>query len=263
MRVTLEHIVKSFDGVTVLSIDQWALDAGDVVGLVGSNGAGKTTFLRLVLDLLHPDSGEVRIDGRSVADDLEWRSRTGSYLDRSFLIEYLTVGEYCRFVGQAYGMTPEQSDHALEKYERFLPASAHDRTKLIRDLSTGNAKKVGITAAMFVEPELLVLDEPFANLDPPSQIQLKDYLAEMAARDDRTMIISSHDLGHVTDVCPRISLIDHGTVVRDSRTSERTLAELKSYFSGRREGAATGNGDVPAGGANTDGAGPSIHAAGG
>lgn len=233
MRVTLDQIVKSFDSVTVLSIDHWSLETGDVVGLVGSNGAGKTTFLRLVLDLLHPDSGDVRIDGRSVATDFGWRSRTGSYLDRSFLIEYLTVGEYCRFVGQAYGMTREESDLALQKFDRFLPASSHDRTKLIRDLSTGNAKKVGITAAMFVEPELLVLDEPFANLDPPSQIQLKDYLAEMAARDDTTMIISSHDLGHVTDVCPRISLIDHGTVVRDSRTSERTLAELKSYFSGR------------------------------
>lgn len=261
MRVTLDQIVKSFDGVTVLSIDNWTLETGDVVGLVGSNGAGKTTFLRLVLDLLHPDSGDVRIDGRSVETDLGWRSRTGSYLDRSFLIEYLTVGEYCRFVGQAYGMTREESDRALLKFDRFLPASAHDRTKLIRDLSTGNAKKVGITAAMFIEPELLVLDEPFANLDPPSQIQLKEYLEEMAARDDTTMIISSHDLGHVTDVCPRISLIDHGTVVRDSRTSERTLAELKSYFSGRNEGAGSAHGDGgPDGSAS---AGSSVHAAGG
>lgn len=247
MRVTLDHIVKSFDGVIVLSIDEWALESGEVVGLVGSNGAGKTTFLRLVLDLLQPDSGEIRIDGRNVSDDLEWRARTGSYLDRSFLIEYLTVGEYCRFVGQAYGMTPDETDRALEKFDRFLPASAHDRTKLIRDLSTGNAKKVGITAAMFIEPELLVLDEPFANLDPPSQIQLKDYLAEMASRDDTTMIISSHDLGHVTDVCPRISLIDHGAVVRDSQTSERTLAELKSYFSGRSEKADDGAAGAPRG----------------
>ncbi|NNF04193.1 MAG: ABC transporter ATP-binding protein [Rhodothermales bacterium] len=254
MHVSLENIVKSFDGVTVLSIDRWELQPGEVVGLVGSNGAGKTTFLRLVLDLLHPESGEVRIDGRSVSADLGWRARTGSYLDRSFLIEYLTVGEYCRFVGQAFGMTPEESDRALQKFDRFLPASSDDRTKLIRDLSTGNAKKVGITAAMFVEPELLVLDEPFANLDPPSQIQLKDYLAEMAARDDRTMIISSHDLGHVTDVCPRISLIDHGTVVRDTRTSKDTLTELKSYFSARPVGAEV---------SGTDGAGSSARPAGG
>ena len=231
MRVQFQEIVKQFDGQTVLDVEKWSVAEGEVVGLVGSNGAGKTTFLRLLLDLLKPTNGTIRIDGREVSEDLSWRARTGSFLDRSFLIEYLTVGEYCRFVGAAYGLSNEETDGRVKKYDRFLPVSPDDRTRLLRDLSTGNAKKVGITAALFVQPDLLVLDEPFANLDPPSQIQLKEHLKSVARDRGTTMIISSHDLGHVTEVCPRITLIDQGRVVRDTATSHDTLDELKAFFS--------------------------------
>jgi len=239
VKVDLNKITKRFGKKTALNIPAWLLSDGEVVGLVGSNGAGKTTFLRIMLDLLRPTEGTVRIDGRALSSDAGWRARTGSFLDRSFLIEYLTIPEYLEFVGTAFGLNEREIEERLAPFESFLPLSRVDRSRLIRDLSTGNAKKVGILAALFVEPELVVLDEPFANLDPPSQIQLKDQLIAMAADPNRSMLISSHDLGHVTDVCGRITLLEGGVIQRDIETSEATLAELNSYFSGEGVKSAT------------------------
>jgi len=151
----------------------------------------------------------------------------------------LTIPEYLSFVGAAFGFTEEETNQRLAEFERFLPISRVDTTRLLRDLSTGNAKKVGILAALFPRPEFVILDEPFANLDPPSQIRLKDELSLMAETHQTTMIISSHDLGHVTEICDRITLLDAGVVKRDIHTSEETLSELKDFFSGDRQTSAT------------------------
>jgi ABC-2 type transport system ATP-binding protein len=231
VRVELNKIVKKYGAKKALDIPSWLLEDGEVVGLVGSNGAGKTTFLRILLDLLEADHGHVRMDGRNVRQDASWRARTGSFLDRTFLIEYLTIPEYLEFVGTTFGLSKRETSERLEPFESFLPLSRIDQKRLIRDLSTGNAKKVGILAALFVHPEFVVLDEPFANLDPPSQIKLKQLLADMAADPGRSMIISSHDLGHVTDVCGRITLLQDGMIEMDLQTSEKTLEELNSWFS--------------------------------
>ena len=235
----MNRIVKKFGAKKALDIPAWLLEDGEVVGLVGSNGAGKTTFLRIMLDLLRPDHGFVRLDGRDVERDASWRARTGAFLDRSFLIEYLTIPEYLEFVGSTFSLSKREIAERLEPFEDFLPLSRIDRNRLIRDLSTGNAKKVGILAALFIQPEFVVLDEPFANLDPPSQIRLKQILSDMAADPNRSMLISSHDLGHVTDVCGRITLLQSGMIERDIETSEKTLGELNDWFSGEGISSAT------------------------
>ena len=232
MHIEATDILKRYGKKTALNVPDWSVQPGEIVGLVGSNGAGKTTFLRLILDLLQPDYGEIRIDGRPVSDAQHWKPRTGSYLDESFLMGFLTIREYLHFIGSVYGFQNGTTERALESFHSFLPRNPEEGSpKLVRELSTGNGKKVGIVAAMFIRPDLLILDEPFANLDPPSQIRLKQHILKLARESGTTMIISSHDLGHVTEICSRITLLDDGHIVRDDRTSAETLSELQTYFS--------------------------------
>lgn len=214
-----------------LSIPDLQIDVGQTFGLVGNNGAGKTTFLRLVLDLIRPDDGRVLVGGDHVAKSFDWKKRTGSYLDESFLIDFFTPDEFFHFTGSVYGLSEDEVDARLETYRSFYTDEPLGETsKYIRDLSQGNRKKVGLIAAMHIRPGLLVLDEPFASLDPRSQIWLKKHLRALNEEHGITMIISSHDLGHVTDVCERIAILEDGAIARDERTTDATLDELKHYF---------------------------------
>jgi len=233
MTLEVKNLLKRYGEKVALDIPYWRMSACDIVGLVGSNGAGKTTFLRLILDLLKADTGLISIDGENVADHAGWKSFTGSFLDESFLVDFLTADEFLDFVGSVYGLSKHETQLALEPYRSFYTDEELGKTtKFLRELSKGNAKKIGIIAAMFIAPRLLILDEPFANLDPPSQIRLKQLLVQLNATHGTTMIISSHDLGHVTELCKRITIIDGGRMVRDIETSDATLNELEQYFAG-------------------------------
>ena len=138
--------------------------------------------------------------------------------------------EYIHFVGNLYGMNPVQVKEKWEHYRPFFGDQPLDTGEYIRNLSEGNKKKVGLVAALMVEPRLLVLDEPFANLDPTSQIRLKDMLKAADQTTDTTLIISSHDLNHITEVCRRVAVIERGVIVRDIHTAPDTLRELERYF---------------------------------
>ena len=228
MRLETDALTKRYDDFE-LSIPALEVEAGTAVGLVGNNGAGKTTFLRLVLDLIRADEGAVRLDGEVVADAFDWKTRTGSYLGPSFLIDFLTPDEYWHFVGQTYELSEDTIDERLAQFEDFyVDEPIGETTKYIRDLSTGNQNKAGLIAALLPEPDLLVFDEPFASLDPRSQIQLKDLL--QARQGDATMLVSSHDLGHVTEVSDRIAILEDGEIVRDEPTDPDTLEDLTTYF---------------------------------
>jgi ABC-2 type transport system ATP-binding protein len=228
--VTAINLKKIYHGVTVLDIPSIAINEGESLGLVGNNGAGKTTFFRLILDLIEASSGEVKIDGEKVSRKDEWKSKVGSFLDEGFLIDFLTPEEYFAFIAKVYNKSEGDIAHFMESMKEFFNGEILGSRKFIRDLSKGNQKKTGIAAALIGEPRVLILDEPFTALDPTSQIRLKRMLNELKTTKKMTMLISSHDLNHVTEVCDRIVVLEKGVVVKDTPTNENTLKELESYF---------------------------------
>ena len=228
--IQISNLTKIYDGVTVLNVDSLTIPQGESFGLVGNNGAGKTTLFRLILDLIPSDSGEVMLDNAPVARRDEWKSIVGSFLDEGFLIDFLTPEEYFKFVGKLYNKSEGDIALFLEGMKDFFNDEILSDKKLIRDLSKGNQKKVGIAAALISDPKILILDEPFTALDPSSQIRLKRMLNDLQEKDHMTMLISSHDLNHVTEVCKRTVVLEKGKIVRDIQTSEDTLEQLQSYF---------------------------------
>ncbi|HEY4208888.1 MAG TPA: ABC transporter ATP-binding protein [Puia sp.] len=228
--ITITDIIKSYNGVTVVNIPQLDIATGEIVGLVGNNGAGKTTLFRLILDLIRADKGQIFSKEKNVAASEDWKKYTAAYLDEGFLINYLTPEEYFYFVGKLHQLSKADVDEFLQRFEAFFDGSVLNSGKYIRDLSKGNQFKVGIASCLLQRPEVLILDEPFANLDPSSQMRLIRMLKELPAQNRMTVFVSSHDLNHVTDVCHRILLMEKGRIIKDIDTTADTLQELETYF---------------------------------
>lgn len=228
--IRIEQLTKRYGETTVLNIPQMEIPKGQIFGLVGNNGAGKTTLFSLLLDLLQATEGTVTIDEIAVHSSEDWKNKTAAFLDDSFLIGYLTPEEYFYFIGELRGVSKEEVDQLLATYTDFFNGEILDQKKYIRDLSKGNQKKVGVVATCIGEPELLILDEPFANLDPTTQIRLKELLLEKAKGTNQTILISSHDIQHVTEVCERIAVLEKGEIVKDLQTTSKTHKELEAFF---------------------------------
>ncbi|WP_439130106.1 ABC transporter ATP-binding protein [Polaribacter sp.] len=225
------QLSKKYGAAEVLHIDALEIPTGQSFGLVGNNGAGKTTYFNILLDLIRPTTGAIVNHDIQVNTSEDWKQFTGSFIDESFLIGYLTPDEYFEFIGDLRGMNKADVKTFLAKFEEFFNGEIVGKKKYLRDLSKGNQKKAGIVAAMMGNPQVVILDEPFANLDPTTQIRLKKIIKELTGNREVTVLVSSHDLTHVTEVCERIVVLDKGTVVKDIETSEATLKELESYFS--------------------------------
>jgi ABC-2 type transport system ATP-binding protein len=228
--ITVSNIVKAYGGVAVVDIPALEIGPGEMIGLVGNNGAGKTTFFRLLLDLIRANRGEILLKEKNIAQSEDWKNYTAAYLDEGFLIGYLTPEEYFYFTGKLSGRSKARVDEFLEGFAAFFDGSILKSGKYIRDLSKGNQFKVGIAAALLQDPEILILDEPFANLDPTTQMRLIKMLKEIHEQRRLTIFISSHDLTHITDVCSRILLMERGKIIRDLHTGQDTLKELEEYF---------------------------------
>lgn len=224
-------LTKEYGGEKVLNLSELEIPKGELFGLIGNNGAGKTTFFSLLLDLIEATSGTVEINNIMVHQSEAWKPFISAFIDESYLIGYLTVEEYFYFLGSLRGKTEVEIDSWIKAYETFFNGEILNQKKYLRDFSKGNQKKVGIVGALIGQPEVIVLDEPFANLDPTTQIRLKSLIKEEAMNNGTTFLISSHDLTHVTEVCDRIVLLDKGTVLKDIKKTSSTLKELEQYFS--------------------------------
>ena len=225
------NISKTYGKTQVLNIENLEIPRGQSFGLVGNNGAGKTTFFNIILDLIRPTTGEITNHEVVVNKSEAWKTFTGSFIDESFLISFLTPEEYFYFIGDLRGMSKGEADTFLEQFQDIFNGEIIGKKKYLRDLSKGNQKKAGIVAALMGNPQVIILDEPFANLDPTTQIRLKKILKALTENREVTVLVSSHDLSHITEVCERIVVLDKGNVVKDIKTSAATLTELESYFS--------------------------------
>ncbi|MCO5260674.1 MAG: ABC transporter ATP-binding protein [Crocinitomicaceae bacterium] len=233
--IQVRELQKKYGGTTVLDISQLEIHKGQSFGLVGNNGAGKTTFFSLLLDLIAPTKGNIESNGIVVNKSESWKPFTSAFIDDSFLITYLTPEEYLYFIGELRGVNKTDVDSFLSQFTDFFNDEILGKKKYIRDLSKGNQKKVGIIGALIGKPDVIVLDEPFANLDPTTQFRLKAIFKRIADEGQQTLLISSHDLSHTTEVCQRIVVLEKGTIVRDIQTTPETLRELEEFFSGVKE----------------------------
>ena len=228
--ISFTNVSKVYAKQAVLDILLLEIPKGQTFGLVGNNGAGKTTMFSCLLDLIKPSKGVVKNNNVNVRESEDWKSFTSAYLDESFLIGYLMPEEYFYFIGELRGVSKREVDRFLNQFEDLFNGEILKGKKYVRDLSKGNQKKVGIVAALIGEPEVIILDEPFANLDPTTQIRLKKIIKKLSQDRNITVLISSHDLQDVTEVSERIVLLEKGKIVRDIKTSKETLKELESYF---------------------------------
>ncbi len=231
MEITIQNLKKCFGEKVAVNIDSFQIHSGEILGLVGNNGAGKSTLFRLMLDLIKADQGNVLMGNTDVSKTENWKDWTGAFIDESFLIDYLTPDEYFQFIARISGISNEQLSEFLTGYEHFMAGELTGQKKLIRNLSAGNKQKVGIVAAMLLQPKILILDEPFNFLDPSSQSAIKHLLKKYNEETGATILVSSHNLQHTVDICPRIALLENGVIIRDiDNTTGQAQAELEDYF---------------------------------
>jgi len=230
--ISIQQISKVYGQKKVIDIPELMIPKGQTFGLVGNNGAGKTTLFSLALDLIQATTGTIKIDDETVSQSESWKSKTASFIDENFLIGYLTPEEYFYFIGELRGWNKASVDDFLVGFTDFFNGEILNSKKYIRDLSKGNQKKTGLVAALIGSPEIILFDEPFANLDPSTQIQFKNLIKSMSQDSQTTFLISSHDLAHTNEICNRIVVLEKGLIMKDITTSEDTLNELEQFFAG-------------------------------
>lgn len=230
VKYTINNLTKKFNHQEVIHISHLSIEAGMCIGIVGSNGAGKTTLFRLILDLLQRDTGTIFFEGKDIMDHEEWKNYIGAYIDENMLLSFLTPDEYFETLRQLYHMSHEQLQLKLALFSSLFNNELVGKRKYIRDLSKGNIKKTGIAAALIHEPQVVLLDEPFENLDPASQINLQNLFTQLKTETQTTFIVTSHNITHITEISDRIIVLEQGKIVLDIHEKSTMKTELESFF---------------------------------
>ncbi len=244
--IYVNNLIKKFGDKTAVFIPDFCFPPDEIIGLVGNNGAGKTTLFRLILDLIKPDDGKITFaKGLTNEGDLirnrqaelysnkaeEWKSFVTAYLDEGFLIDFLTPKEFFTFIAKVKHISKQDMESQLQVFSQFLGTEILNQRKYIREYSAGNRQKIGIVAALFPQPELIILDEPFNFLDPTSQNNLKTILLNYQRQYHATVLVSSHNLHHMIDISNRIILMENGKIIRDiTHVNQTTMSEIEDYF---------------------------------
>lgn len=226
--IKVKNLKKSFNRIEALKISELEIRPGECVGIVGNNGAGKTTFFKSILDLLKPDDGYVSVEDTHVNISADWQNHLNAFIDESFLIEFLKPKEYLSFIlkmkNSSFGV-----DELLSRHDEFSNNDIRDNKKYIRDLSTGTKVRIGVLSLLAGDPKYIIMDEPFAHLDPTSQSKLRKLIRAQKEL-GRCVIVSSHNLLNIAESCDRVILIEAGQVKYDVEVNDENMKKLGAYF---------------------------------
>jgi len=227
--IAINNLQFSFNSSFDLFITKLLINKGDITGIVGNNGSGKTTLQMLILDLIEPEKGKISIKNEPVSKEA-WKKFTGSYLNESFLFGFYKPLEYLKFISQFYNIDKPTLLKACQQYDFFIQSDEIiGSNKFIKDLSTGNKNKLGILSTIIIEPDLIILDEPFAHLDPTSKSNLKKIFSQLKNEKGTTILFSSNDLNHTIDVCDKVILLEDGRIIQENDKSNSHI-NLTNYF---------------------------------
>jgi len=228
--IELERVTKRFGDKVAVSELTLAIEPGAFVGLLGRNGAGKSTTLKMLTGLLAPTSGSIRLLGQDFdGHALDLKRRIGVMPEDMALLEMLTGPQYLRFVGRMYGLSDDVVDARRKELFDKLDLAPGPRT-VIADYSFGMKKKVALSAALIHGPEVLFLDEPFEGIDPVTSRTIKDILAALRRR-GTTILLTSHILEIVEKLCEEIAILEKGALLGFGTLEDlRKGASLEAAF---------------------------------
>lgn len=208
MKLELKDLHKSFDGKEVLKGINFSVESGRALGLLGRNGAGKTTSIRIIMDIFHADEGEVLLDGKPFEPS---KNQVGYLPEERGMYPKKTVLEQMVYFAKLRGLDKKHATENAKKWLNRLQVSEYEKRKM-DTLSKGNQQKVQLAATLVCDPDIVVLDEPFSGLDPVNSQILKDVITELIS-EGKIVIFSSHQMSYVEEFCEDIAIINQGEVV--------------------------------------------------
>ena len=218
--IEVKNVSKSFEGFKALDGISLTVPTGAIYGLVGPNGSGKSTLIRNLMGIYRPDSGEILLDGEPIYENPAVKQRIAYIPDDVFYFLQSTVKDLMRFYRGIY------PDFDMERYEKLKGVFALSENMPIRRMSKGMQKQAAFWLAVCMRPDIMVLDEPVDGLDPVMRRQVWSIIVSDVAERGVTVLVSSHNLRELEDVCDHVGIIDHGKLLL-----ERSLSELQENIS--------------------------------
>ena len=217
--VEIDDVTKAFDNLVAVDRISLRVDEGQTLGLIGPNGAGKTTLLRLISTLAKPDSGDVRVMGRSVSKDPRSVRKQLGFMPAEFgSPRNLSIGEYLDYFGCLYGLTPGERQSRSRDVCELTDLSGREEV-MVKGLSTGNRQRLLLAKTLLHDPKLLILDEPASGLDPRARTELRSIVRTLASM-GKTIIISSHILPDIEEISDCVGILEAGKLVLGGNLDE-------------------------------------------
>ena len=226
--IELENVTKLYQQIVAVQDLNPTIEDGEIMGIIGHNGAGKSTTLKMILGLVAPTSGRIKVMGRDMAKESTYIKQFVGYLpEESPLYENMTVTEYLTFFSELYKLPRRQAAGRIDELLDSLKLPERDR--LTGELSKGMKRKVTIARTLLHDPDLLILDEPNAGLDPLTSFFIINYLKSLRGQ-GKTILLSAHNLFHIEHVCDRVAILKNGElVVCDSMEAIRSSLGRSEY----------------------------------